>query len=101
MSINTMDFITMLPRTTNAADIQGREMAQTQNATNQAALQFESKIHQEAQQTTETNKSETESYDREGSSRGGAGGGASGEKKEKKKEAPMAPRSNSSFDVMI
>ncbi len=100
MSLNSIDFMTMLPRTSNAADVQGREVSQTQSAASQTAIQFENRIQHEAQQTTETNKSETENYDRDGSSRGGTRN-SSGKKKEKKKEAPMAPRSNSSFDIMI
>jgi hypothetical protein len=101
--INSVDFATMLPRTAEAADVQGREDSQNQHAAEQTAIQFEKNTQQEAQQTVETQQSETEDYDRE--SEGGNAGSSSGRRKKKneksKKEAPMAPRSNSSFDIMI
>lgn len=101
--INSVDFATMLPRTAEAADVQGREVSQNQHAAEQTAVQFEKNTQQEAQHTVETQQSETEDYDRE--SEGGNAGSSSGRRKKKneksKKEAPMAPRSNSSFDIMI
>lgn len=102
MALNSIDIVTMLPRTAEAADLQGREMNQLQHAADQTAVQFQNKTAQDARQTVETQQSETEEYDMDGSS-GGAGAHAGGRKKKKKeqKEAPMAPRSNSSFDIMI
>lgn len=99
--INSIDITTMLPRTAEAADLQGREINQQQHATDQNAVQFQNLTQQEAMHTVETQESETDEYDMDGS--GGSGGGSanSRKKKEKKKEAPMAPRSDSSFDIMV
>ena len=100
--INSIDITTMLPRTAEAADLQGREINQQQHATDQHAVQFQNLTQQEARQTVETQQSETEEYDMDGSSGGsGRGSGNSRRKKKQEKEAPMAPRSNSSFDIMV
>lgn len=99
--INSIDLTTMLPRTVEAADLQGREMSQTQHAADQPALQFQTQVQQQAARTVESQESETEEYDMDGSSSGGGGRSGSRRKKKEKKEAPMAPRSNSSFDVMV
>ena len=101
--INSIDITTMLPRTAEAADLQGRENSQIQHATDQPAIQFQNMTKQEAAQTVESQKSETEEYDMDDSSSGGAGGGARkrGKKKKDERQAPMAPRSDSSFDIMI
>ena len=100
--INSIEVTTMLPRTAEAADLQGRESSQIQHAADQPAIQFQDMTRQEASQTVESQKSETEEYDMDDSS-GGAGGGARKRNKKKKeeKQAPMAPRSDSSFDIMI
>ncbi|MCH5251957.1 MAG: hypothetical protein J1F22_03185 [Lachnospiraceae bacterium] len=102
MALNSMDAITMMPRSMEAAEVQGKEMHQTQHASDQTAVQFQQKTEQEARQTVESQKSETEEYDLDGS-QGGGGAGSGNRKKKKKeqKEAPVAPRSNSSFDIMI
>ena len=98
--INSIDMMTMLPRTAEAADIQGRETSVQENATNQPAVQFQQKVEHDARQAVEAQKSETEDYDSEGS--GGRGAQSRGKKKKKpQKEAPVAPRSNSSFDITI
>ena len=100
--INSIVITTMLPRTAEAADLQGREDSQLQHAMDQHAVQFQNLTRQEATQTVEAQKSETEEYDMDGSS-GGAGARSRNSKKKKKqeKEAPMAPRSDSSFDIMV
>ena len=102
MALGPMDAITMLPRTVEAAEMQGKEMNQTQHAADQTAVQFQQRTEQEARQTVESQKSETEEYDLDGPP-GGGGAGAGKKKKQKKgqKEAPTAPRSNSSFDIMV
>ncbi len=101
--INSIDMTTMLPRTAEAADVQGREVNQMQHATNQTALQFQRITEHNAQQTVETQKSETEEYDMDGSggNKSGNMAGRNRKKREKKEEAPMAPRSSSSFDITI
>lgn len=102
MPISAIEHLTMMPRTAEAADIQGREISQNQQTVNQTAVHFQNQNQQEVRQTAETQKSETEDFDLGESSGGAAGGGArQRKKKEKTKEAPMAPRSNSSFDIMI
>lgn len=101
MSLNSIDFVTMLPRTAEAANLQGREMNQLQHAAEQTAVQFQQKNVQEAKQTVETQKSETEEYDMDGSSGGTSQQKNAKKRKKEKNEAPMAPRSNSSFDIMI
>ncbi len=102
-SVNSIDIATLLPRTAEAANAQGRETNQAQNAIQQTAVQFEARTEREARQTVEAQKSETEEYDMDEGSSGGGGAGAGGRRKKKKdtKEAPMAPRSDSSFDIMI
>lgn len=101
--LNSIDFNTMLPRTAEAADVQGREVSQSQHLAHQTGVQFQQKTEQQARQTVETAKSETEEYDAE---KQGSGKGYSGNKNRRKREnsnksAPMAPRSNSSFDITI
>lgn len=101
-SLNTMDFVTMLPRNLEAGDAQGRVMNQQQHAAEQTEVQFQAKTQQEAQQPVALQKSETQDYDGGGQPGGGATGGRNRKPKKKAvKEAPMAPRSNSSFDITI
>ena len=100
--INSIDITTMLPRTAEAADLQGRENSQLQHAMDQHAVQVQNLTKQEARQTVETQKSETEEFDMDDSSGGGGAGSRNPRKKKKQeKEAPMAPRSDSSFDIMV
>jgi hypothetical protein len=101
MAINSIDATTMLPRTVEAAQLQGKEQSQIQHASDQPAIQFQQKTEQQAKQTVESQKSETDEYDmNEG--RGGRGGAGNRKKRKKEqKEAPVAPRSDSSFDIMI
>lgn len=103
MPWNTVDMITLGARAVEAGDYQGREQAAIQHAQDQNAAQVQQNVTQRAQQTVETQPSDTEEYDMdEGGGRGAAGsGGRNRKKKEKEKEAPMAPRSDSKFDIMI
>ena len=102
MSIGSIDAITLAPRTVNAADSQGREINQNQHILDQNAVQFQQNVEREARQTVETQESETEDYEGEGSGGGARQGNSS--KRRKKEESggqKMAPRSTSSFDIMI
>ncbi len=102
MPWNTVDMMTMAPRSVEAGDYQGREIQQHQHAHDQAAAQVQANVEQKAQQTVETQRSETEEYDMDdGSSRGSYSGGGRKKKEKKKDEAPMAPKSDSKFDIMI
>ena len=82
--INSIDITTMLPRTAEAADLQGREDSQLQHAADQHAVQFQNLARQEAAHTVEAQKSETEDIDMEDSS--GGGGARSRNSKRKKKQ---------------
>lgn len=102
MPWNTVDMITMAPRSLEAGEMQGKEIHQNQHAHDQAAAQVQQNVEQRANQTVETQKSDTEEYDYDdGGGRGGAYGGSDKRKKKKKDEAPMAPKSDSQFDIMI
>lgn len=102
MPMGTIDAVTMAPRTVNAAEIQGKENTQYQNMGEQGAVQFQRETVQQAQQTTEAQESETDEYDNGGGSgKGQAGAHSRKKKKNDKPEQKMAPRSNSSFDIMI
>ncbi|MBO4395864.1 MAG: hypothetical protein J5819_05915 [Eubacterium sp.] len=102
MPWNTVDSITMAPRSLDAGDQMGRDIHQHQHTIDQMAAQAQANIEQKAQHTVETQRSETEEYDMDQGSGGGAAGGNSNrKKKEKKDEAPMAPKSDSKFDIMI
>ena len=101
MPWNTLDMITMAPRSVEAGDFQGREHLQHQNVHDQEAATVQQNVEQRARQTVETQRSETEEYDMD---EGGGNGGYQNnrrKKKEKKDEAPMAPKSDSAFDIMI
>lgn len=102
MSIGSIDVVTLAPRTLGAAENQGKEINQNQNITDQNAIQFQQNTEREMRQTVEAQESDTEDYDREGDSKGKR----RQDSKRKKKEdlsgkQKMAPRSNSSFDIMI
>ncbi len=104
MPWNTVDMMTMAPRSVEAGDYQGREISQHQHAQDQMAAQVQANVDQRAHQTTEAQRSETEEYDMDdGASKGAYAGSGNRKKKEEKKkdEAPMAPKSDSMFDIMI
>lgn len=100
--MNSIDATTMLPRTVEAADLQGREINQNQHALDQNAVQFQKDVEQMAQRPVEAQKTETQEYEMDDGGGNGKGASSNRRKKEKKKkEAPIAPRSDSSFDIMI
>ena len=101
MSMGTIDAVTMMPRTVNAAEVQGKEVSQNQNIVEQSAVQLERETIQQSQQTVETQESETKDYDGGGNGSGGSNSQAKKKKKDAKQGQKMAPRSNSSFDIMI
>lgn len=103
MSISSIDTITMAPRSVNAAELQGKEMMQNQNIGEYNAVNFQQQTAQQAQQTVETQESETEDYDKEDGNRKGASGQGNRKKKNGngQPKEKMAPRSNSMFDIMI
>lgn len=98
--INSIDAATMLPRTIEAADVAGRENHLANNAVHQTGEQFQQKVEQQHRQTVETQKTETNGDADQGSGKGDVHY-ARKKQKAKEKEAPVAPRSNSSFDIMI
>lgn len=102
MSIGSIDVVTLAPRTLGAAESQGKEMNQNANITDQNAVQFQQNTERELRQTVETQQSETDDYDRDGSQKGAQKRDSSRKKKrDESKEQKMAPRSTSSFDIMI
>ncbi len=102
MPWNNVDMITMPNRAVEAGDYAGREIAQHQHANDQAAAAVQQNVQQKAQQTVETQRSETEEYDMDqGSGRGAYQQNRRKKKEKKDDEAPMAPKSNSMFDIMV
>lgn len=102
MSISAIDASTMAPRSSEASSLVGKEQQQLQHVGENGAVSFEKNVIQDSQRAVETKKSETDEYDfdeKEGSR--GYGGRGRKRKKQPEKEAPMAPRSNSSFDIMV
>lgn len=100
MSMSVIDTSTMAPRSVEASSIAGKEQQQFQHVGENGALSFERSVEQKNQRAVETEKSETEEYSFDGSGSGKYEGGRK-KKKKQSKEAPMAPRSDSSFDIMI
>ena len=100
MSISAIDASTLAPRSAEASSIVGKEQQQFQHVGENGAMSFERAVEQKNQRTVETAKSETEEYGFDGSGSGKYSGGRK-RKKKQPKEAPMAPRSDSSFDITI
>lgn len=100
MPISAIDASTIAPRSAEASSLVGKEQQQIQHVGENGAVSFEQNVVQNSQRTVETAKSETDEYSYEGS---GSGKYQDRRKKKKKegKEAPAAPRSNSSFDIMV
>ncbi len=92
MPISAIDASTLAPRSAEASSIVGKEQQQFQHVGENGAMSFERAV--------ETAKSETEEYGFDGSGSGKYSGGRK-KKKKQPKEAPMAPRSDSSFDITI
>ncbi len=101
MPISAIDTVTLAPRSAEASNLVGKEQHQTQHIAESGAANFSKNVEAKRNKTEETNKAEKEEYRFDGS---GGNEYQSGKRKKKKKdnqEAPMAPRSNSSFDIMI
>lgn len=101
MSISSIDASTIAPRSSEASGIIGREQHQFQHMGETAAASFEKNVEQQSQRTTEANKSGKEEYRFDGSGKNKYSGGRNKKKKKQPEEAPMAPKSDSSFDIMI
>lgn len=99
MSISAIDTTTMAPRSAEASSIVGKEQHQLQHIGENGAVSVQRNVELKNQRTVETEKSETEEYRFDGSGSGQYRGGR--KKKKKKKEEPVAPKSNSSFDIMV
>ena len=74
MALGPMDAITMLPRTVEAAEMQGKEMNQTQHAADQTAVQFQQRTEQEARQTVESGGRRSRRRKKEKTKKGTKGG---------------------------
>ncbi len=106
MPISSIDFTTMAPRSVEAAPMVGREMQMQQHIADQGASNMQQKVDKETQQTVESQESETKKYDVKDKDGENSSNSRNKKKKEeeqenKEKEAPMAPRSDSRFDIMI
>ncbi len=101
MPISAIDVSTLAPRSAEASNLVGREQHQIQHMSESGATNFAKDVEHKMQKTVEANKSEKDEYRFDGSGGNGYQSGGRKKKKEKKDEAPMAPRSNSSFDIMI
>lgn len=101
MPISAIDASTVAPRSAEASSLVGKEQQQVQHVGENGAVSFQHNVQQNSRRTVETAKSETDEYDYEEGS--GSGQYQSRRKKKKKegKEPPVAPRSNSSFDIMV
>lgn len=100
MSISSIDTTTMAPRSAEASSIAGKEQHQLQHIGENGAASVQRNVEQKIHRTVETEKSETEEYRFDGSGSGKYRGGRQ-KRKKKEKETPEAPRSNSSFDIMV
>lgn len=101
MSISSIDLATVAPRSAETSAIVGKEQHQLQHMSENGAVNFEHNVEQKGQKAQETKKSEGEQYSLDGSGSQKYQGNKKKKKKEESSEAPMAPRSNSSFDIMI
>lgn len=102
MPMSAIDLFTVAPRSAEAAGLVGREQNQIQHMGENGGVNFQKNVEQQTHRTVETNKSEKEEYRFDDSHAGGQGGNR--KKKNKKRsqsQAPEAPRSDSSFDIMI
>lgn len=102
MPINMIDIATMAPRSQEAAQIQHNVIRHNENAMQQTGIQFNQERMHDSKQTVETTQSDQPEYrygDRKGDGRQQQN--ESRKKNKKNDEAPMAPRSTSSFDITI
>lgn len=100
MSISAIDASTLAPRSAEASSLVGKEQHQFQHVSESGAMSFQKSVEQKNQRAVETAKSETEEYSFDGSGSAKYSGGRK-KKKKQTKEAPVAPRSDSSFDITI
>ncbi|MCM1245685.1 MAG: hypothetical protein NC293_08605 [Roseburia sp.] len=101
MPISAIDFSTVAPRSSEASTIAGKEQNQLQHMEVNGQVNFQRSVEQQNQRTVETKESETEEYSFDDSGKNGYGGDGGRKRKKKSEDAPMAPRSDSSFDIMI
>lgn len=102
MPINMIDIASMAPRSQEASQLQNNIQRHAENTVANAGNQFAEQVEHDTQQTVRATKDEMNDYKYgQGNSGGGQGRNNKKKKDEKKDEAPMAPRSNSSFDIMI
>lgn len=101
MPISSIDISTIAPRSSEASTIAGKEQNQLQHMEQSGQVNFQKSVEQQGQRTVETKKSDAEEYSFEGSGQNGYEGNRKKKKKKSSEEPPMAPRSDSSFDIMI
>lgn len=101
MPISSIDISTIAPRSSEASTIAGKEQHQVQHMEESGQANFQKSVEQQAQKPVETKKSEAEEYDFDDSGKGGYQGNRKKRKKKQSQDPPMAPRSDSSFDIMI
>ncbi len=101
MPISAIDVSTLAPRSAEASNIVGREQQQLHHVNESVAVNFAKDTELKSQKTVETEKSDNKEYRFDGSGGNGYQAGGRKKQKQKKDEAPMAPRSDSSFDIMI
>ncbi len=100
MPISGIDLSTLAPRSAEASNLVGREQHQLQHVMDNGAAQVSKNVEERSQKTVETEKSDTEEYRFDGSG-GNRYHEGKGKRKKKDAEPPKAPRSDSSFDIMI
>lgn len=101
MPISAIDASTVAPRSAEASGIVGKEQQQLQHVNENSAVNFAENTEQNNHRAVETEKSENKEYRFDGSGGNGYRGSGRNKKKKDSKEVPMAPRSDSSFDIMI
>lgn len=101
MPISAIDTYTVAPRSAEASGLVGREQSQVQHMNETGVTNFQKNVQQQSQKTVETKKSETEEYNFEGSGKNGYNGSKNKKKQKKSEQQRVAPKSNSSFDIMI
>lgn len=101
MSISSIDISTIAPRSSEASTIAGKEQHQLQHMEESGQANFQRSVEQQSQRPVETKKSDAEEYSFDGSGKGGYQGNRKKKKKKQSQDPPMAPRSDSSFDITI
>lgn len=101
MPISSIDISTIAPRSSEASTIAGKEQHQIQHMEESGQANFQKSVEQQGQRPVEAKKSDTEEYDFDDSGKGGYQGSRKKKKKKQSQDPPMAPKSDSSFDIMI